>query len=149
MAVSSLTCYSISVWVHMFVCLPCDMSGLAEFLFRYSVITCSTLFCSRNTSFQMCSRNNIPSMDISIAFCFVTSICSSLLVVAFFLLSYNTTVKTVSMSSFVLVTSFIVTNAFHPDLIHGKISSFTHRSKVDVHFHLFDFKASHHDMALW
>ena len=60
----------------------CDASSPVKLCFWYSIITSFTLLCSQITSFCLCSCSDISSMDLSIAFCAVTSLCSSFIVVA-------------------------------------------------------------------
>ena len=64
----------------------------------------------------MCSGNNIPSMDFSIALCVITGLCSSFFMVDYISLrlGQNSAIEVLAhkvSSSFSLSTSFIVVNA--------------------------------------
>ena len=53
-----------------------------NFYFRYTTITFFTPFRSRITSLRICSRNHIPSKDLSIELFVITGLCSSFFMVA-------------------------------------------------------------------
>ena len=57
--------------------------------FQYSAIMSFPMHCSRITSLWMCSCSDVPSMDLFISLCVVTSLSSSFLVVAYVLLAYS------------------------------------------------------------
>ena len=110
--------------------------------FWYTTLTPFTLFHSKIILLGMCLCNNIPTgIDLSIAFCEITSLCSSFYTIAHFFLVYNITDKIVLLkrlahrilSSFALSTSFIVAIAFHPDLILKKIFAYMFRHLFNIH----------------
>ena len=121
-----------------------------NFCVQYSITVSYTLLCS--TSFQMCSCNDIPSVDVSTVLCILTNLCSSF-VVAHISLVYNIAGKMVLLKRLTcraLCPSFILVNAFHPHLILYKISaSMSQLIFTLVDFHFLNFVASHQYIALW
>ena len=115
------------------VCELSDMSGLVELLLSIhcDYILHSALLSNYLVSDEL-SLNDIPSMDLSVALCAVTSFCSSFFVVVQILLVYNITSKMVLLkrlackvlSSFLGSRSFILVNIFHSNLILHEISAF-------------------------
>ena len=110
--------HSTITWVYLSV-------NLAMYLAQQNLFTIMffTPLCSIIPLLQICSHNNIPSLNLSISLCFVASQCSSFMVVHI-LLTCDIVGKTVLlkklahrfMSIFALSTSFIIVNAFYPDL---------------------------------
>ena len=77
----SLGYHSTTGLVHLLSTNLATCPAQRNFCFRYYVIT-FTLLISRITSFQICSRNDIPSTVLSIALCVLISVCSSFFVVS-------------------------------------------------------------------
>ena len=69
----SLRQHSTTVWIHLLSLNLTMYPSQWNFCFWYSVIISFTLLCSWTTLLQMCSCHDIPSMDLFIAFCVVTS----------------------------------------------------------------------------
>ena len=109
-------------------------------------------FHSRINSLWMSSLKDIPMIDLSIALCVVTSLCSSFFVVAYVLLVDNIAGKAVRLafrvwSKFVLITSFI--EIFLLDLIPRKIYASMSRYIFTIHllFCFFDFITFQHFLS--
>ena len=73
--------HSTIAWIHLL-----SMNLVCNFCFLYFVITSFTQLFSRITSLRICLHNDISSMNLSIAFWLVTSLCSSFFLMPIFCL---------------------------------------------------------------
>ena len=80
-------------WVYLLSMNLATCTAQLNFFFQYSMITSFTSLHFPIMSLWMNSHNNIPSLDLSIALCVITSVSSSFFVVAYFSRAYKSQAK--------------------------------------------------------